>query len=186
MSVELQLCKRQEKKELTIGYQVQKKLEITNRFANKIISMIDLSIHEVEVIKKEILSELRKSQSNHSYIIPSDYVFFLLNYGKMKFEKVPFMNYKDDFLEFFEFYDLENLEWQVNQRKKLLLDFKDCFWGEEYLCVGELVSKKILIGVAIDNVNQMYLIDDDEAYIEKISENIFSFINEKLIDWSYD
>lgn len=142
--------------------------------------MIDLNIHVIDIIKPESLQSLRESQVKTRYIIPSDYVYFLLNYGKMKFSNVPFLFYNNDEYEFFEFYDLENLDWQIDDKRNNSIDFSESYWSDDVICIGQLVAKSILIGIKNENINKIYLFDNEKNYVEYICDNLYCFINEYL------
>jgi len=143
--------------------------------------MIDQTKHSIEIIRKESVDSLRNSQTNNQYILPSDYFYFLITYGKIRFIKTPEFTHNNDRFGFYEFYDLENCEWQIRDRRINMVDHPNSYWSDEYICIGQLDDKKLLIGVKNENINKIYLFDNEETYIENLSINLFEFINDKLI-----
>lgn len=142
--------------------------------------MIDQTKHSIEIIRKETVDSLRNSQRDHQFILPSDYFYFLITYGKMRFINNPELIHNNDRFGFSEFYDLENFEWQVKDKRINMTDHKSSYWSDDYVCIGQLDDKRILIGVKHDNINGIYLFDNEETYIENLETDLFEFINDKL------
>jgi hypothetical protein len=143
--------------------------------------MIDQTKHAIEIIRKETVDSLRNSQRDCQYVLPSDYFYFLITYGKMRFSNNPEFIHNNDRFGFYEFYDLENCEWQVKDKRNNMTDHMSSYWSDDYICIGQLDDKRLLIGVSDDNINEIYLFDNEETYIEKLNTNLFEFINDKLV-----
>jgi len=144
--------------------------------------MIDRNIHKFTVSPPEFLAEIRNAQTQNGFILPSDYVYFLLNFNKIEFEGNPILKLGEDTYELVEFNDLKSIVWEINDLRKLQNDLNQKFWLEEYLCISSLNSgKRVLVGSKIENLNKIYLYDNDECFIDFFCENVFEFINTHLV-----
>ncbi len=63
--------------------------------------------HKYEISKPETIEAIRTAQKDNSFVIPSDYVYFLMNCNKLTFEEPPVLWSEGERFEFGEFYDLE-------------------------------------------------------------------------------
>lgn len=126
------------------------------------------------------ISHLRESQIEHKYLIPSDYVYILIKYGKLEFKEIMSVEIKESKLDFDEFYDIELIEWQLKHTRKERKILKHDFWIDSYLCIGQMTSKHILIGTQQNNLNQIFVFDNEEANIDFVSNHIFEFIEKRF------
>lgn len=131
--------------------------------------------------KLSSLEEIRESQIGHSYVMPTDYSHVLQTIGKLSFSEIMQVVFNGSCFDFDEFYDLELIEWQLKHTRKDKEVLSHNFWLKDYLCIGQMTSKHILIGVTPNNSNKIYLFDNEEAHIDFISNDFFTFLNEHFI-----
>lgn len=131
--------------------------------------------------KTNSLEEIRNSQIEHEYVIPSDYSHILMTLGKISFNEIMQVRINDSCLDFDEFYDLELIEWQLKHTRNEKEVLNHDFWLEDYLCIGQITAKHVLIGVNANNSNKIYLFDNEEGQIEYIATDFFTFVNEHFI-----
>lgn len=129
---------------------------------------------------QENLENIRVAQSEHNFILPSDYVWFLLNLNGFEFEEIPIINVEGDEYEFGEFYDLETLVWELNHYRGMIENYNHSFWLKDYLSIGNIDDHRIVMGVTPKNINEIFLYNDEEGTITKLSDNLYDFIKSKL------
>ncbi len=141
-----------------------------------------------ELIKRQFslgeqsnLEDIRDIQLREEVMFPSDFVYFLMNYNNMKFENDLMLKFDDNDWYLDRFYNLQDIVDDLRMAKKEVVNFETNFWLDDHISVGELTGKRILLGVKTGNLNKVYIYDNDEDNIDYICDNIFSFINEKLI-----
>jgi len=127
--------------------------------------------------EKAGIDQLRKSQLEFGYTIPSDYVYILLKFGKIYFDFIATVKFQEKKYDFYEFYGLELIEWQLRHTRNEADILSTRFWLDSFLCIGQVVSKHILIGNTVGSLNKIYFFDNEETHIDYVSDSIFDFIN---------
>ena len=127
------------------------------------------------------LEEIRKSQIDHTYVMSTDYSYVLQTIGKLSFTEIMQVVFNGSYFDFDEFYDLELIEWQLKHTRNEKEVLSHDFWLEDYLCIGQMTSKHILTGVNPGNSNKIFLFDNEEAYIDFVASDFFTFLNDHFI-----
>ena len=154
---------------MIIGCQVHQRWVIIKSFV--ISQMKDLKKYSTK--DQETLQDIRLAQREHGFIIPSDYVYFLMNCNGFEFDEPPIIKLGIDEYEFGEFYDLQTLVWELAHYRKMVENYNHYFWLKDYLSVGNIDDHRIVIGTKPENINEVHLYNDEEGTTVKIADNIF-------------
>lgn len=137
-------------------------------------------IHTYKAGSPESIERIRSAQNEHKFIIPSDFVYFLLKYNNLRFFNTPMVIVADEELVFNEFYNLELIVWEILHYRSMRTNYGSNFWLNNFLSVGNIDRHRVLIGIKEENVNKVFLHDDEEGNVFEFSNDIFEFINDKL------
>lgn len=124
---------------------------------------------------------LNKLQRENSIVFPSDLVFLYLNSDGLKLK--PGYEISIDGTEtLVEISDILDTEWIVKERKYDSEDDSASLYYKNFIKIANTFSQdRVLIGITVENWNQVYLYQHDDDALLKISDSLFSFLNKHLI-----
>ncbi len=125
--------------------------------------------------------EIHEAQRQNKFVIPSDYVYFLLHTnGLIINEGLQITIDKQNPIVRID--DLVDLEWLV---KEFIYDHEegaDAIYRDKFLKIASTYGQdRVLIGYSNEVVNQIYLFDYDDDQLVKICDSIFEFLDVHLI-----
>ena len=81
-----------------------------------------------------------------------------------------------------EISDILDTEWIVKERKYDSEDDSASLYYKNFIKIANTFSQdRVLIGITVENWNQVYLYQHDDDALLKISDSLFSFLNKHLI-----
>lgn len=129
--------------------------------------------------KGEDPNDLRYIQSKYRFVIPSDYVFVLLNYNGLTFNYPKVISIQGEFAIMFD--NLLTLEWLIAELQKGREE-KESYIGS-FIPIGYTSSQHIiLIGNCMEHLNKIFIYDVENGENIFQCDSIFIFLNEFLLD----
>lgn len=96
-----------------------------------------------------------------------------MNCNGFEFDEFLIIKLGIDEYEFGEFYDFQIFVWEFVYYRKMVENYNYYFWFKDYLLVGNIDDYRIVIGIKLENINEVYLYNDEEGMMVKIVDNIF-------------